>query len=129
LSFLTGKAKKSFLLDFAIILNQIINCNRSGGLARSGEAVTATRRKSADTGSGVTGLKALGVRELTYRTVFIASNVVSDELHEAASSASCGFVLRPEDMLGGAGGGSSSEYSSAQRVAMSFTPAERDEIR
>jgi len=44
-------------------------------LARAGEAVSSSRR-SDDGGGGVRGLKALGVRELTYRTCFIASSAI-----------------------------------------------------
>ena len=43
-------------------------------LARAGEAVST--RRGEDSGTGVRGLKVLGVRELTYRTCFVASSAI-----------------------------------------------------
>jgi DNA replication licensing factor MCM6 len=47
-------------------------------LARAGEAVSS--RRSDDTGAGIKGLKVLGVRELTYRTCFVASSAITCEV-------------------------------------------------
>ncbi len=53
----------------------------SSSMSRAGEATVAARGDSnagvraKDQGQGYGGLKKLGVRELTYRTVFIASGV------------------------------------------------------
>ena len=35
----------------------------------------ASRRRQGDQGEGITGLKALGTRELTYKTAFLACSV------------------------------------------------------
>lgn len=35
----------------------------------------AKRRKTAEDGDGITGLKSLGTRELTYKTAFLACSV------------------------------------------------------
>jgi len=108
--------------DTCVFTGCLVVIPDTGGLSRSGEAVTASKR-GPDTGSGVTGLKKLGVRELTYRTVFIATNVVSEEVFLSMQN---GHMVRPDDMIGSA---LNAGYSAAQRVAMEFTAEEREDIR
>ena len=82
--------------DTCVFTGSLVVIPDSGGLSRSGEAVTGSK-KTGDTGSGVSGIKKFGVRELTYKTVFIATNVVSEEIFQAMQN---GNSVRPEDMIG-----------------------------
>mmetsp|Transcript_18745 Transcript_18745/g.39007 ORF Transcript_18745/g.39007 Transcript_18745/m.39007 type:complete len:896 (+) Transcript_18745:69-2756(+) len=89
----------------------------SGGLSRAGEAAQ-TSRGALNNAEGVRGLKALGVRELTYKTCFVASSVLPAESRSGLAS------MRPEDYSG-----EESQASKAHEVAMEFSPEEREEIR
>ncbi|GMH69726.1 hypothetical protein TrRE_jg11685, partial [Triparma retinervis] len=51
----------------------------AGGLSRAGEAAQ-TSRGALNNSEGVRGLKALGVRELTYKTCFVATSVLPAEV-------------------------------------------------
>ena len=88
-----------------------------------------TRPNDAATGGGggVRGLKALGVRELTYRTCFVASSVVQMDTalrtKEAGNSASmvASFLFGKQSV--------EEQDPTMQEVAMEFTDEERDDIR
>ena len=58
-------------------------------LARAGEATQAARTRPSDAakggGGGVRGLAACGVRELTYRTCFVATSVLSADSSDHAN--------------------------------------------
>jgi DNA replication licensing factor MCM6 len=58
----------------------------SGALSRAGESTVATNQKGAGRGGaaadgdgGVTGLRKLGVKEMTYRTAFLACSALPAE--------------------------------------------------
>ncbi|KAK9419323.1 putative DNA replication licensing factor mcm6-like protein [Seiridium unicorne] len=79
-------------------------------------------------GSGVSGLKALGVRDLTYRLAFLASMVNSDTSTPGSNS------QRPvQDLIGSmtqSNGESAESVDEAQQAVLSsMTPAEIDELR
>ena len=67
--------------DKCVFTGMLVVIPDTSSMSRAGEATVAARGDSnagvraKDTGQGYGGLKKLGVRELTYRTVFIASGV------------------------------------------------------
>ena len=91
----------------------------AGGLARAGEAAQASSSRGGmgpdSQDGGVKGLASLGVRELTYKTCFIAAAAMPAEVR--SGMANC----RPED--------EATRGHTAQEVAAEFTPEEREEIR
>ena len=78
-------------------------------------------------GGGVRGLKTLGVRELTYKTCFVATSVLTaDAVARARTS--------PEGVAAfiygdGTGAAADEKEQTAQEIAMEFTEEEREEIR
>ena len=106
-------------------------------LARAGEAPRAVRPRMGTAndaagggGGGVRGLKALGVRELTYRTCFVANCVLpADALPRVASAANSRAIA--SILFGSKSAASSLENHepSAEEVVMELTRAERNEIR
>lgn len=98
----------------------------ASALARAGEAPVAKSRPSdaANGGGGVQGLKILGVRELTYRTCFVATSVLPvDTLrHSNANEQVLATTLFAHERV-------EQDDPSTQQVAMELTPAQRDEIR
>jgi hypothetical protein len=69
---------------------------------------------------GVQGLKALGVRELTYRTCFVASSVISVQAMKTAKTASLLFGVSQQ---------LNDHEPTPQEIAMEFTQQELLEIR
>jgi len=62
--------------DKVIFTGHIIVVPDSSGLARAGEAAMSTRSSGrGEYNNGVTGLKKLGVSEMTYKMLFVASSV------------------------------------------------------
>jgi DNA replication licensing factor MCM6 len=117
--------------DKCIFTGTFVVLPDGSALARAGEApVSKTRPSDAATGGGggVQGLKALGVRELTYRTCFVATSVLpADSLKHAN---------RNEQVLASTlfGGNSPTarvgqDDPTTEQVAMEFTSAQRAEIR
>ncbi|GMH62323.1 hypothetical protein TL16_g03452 [Triparma laevis f. inornata] len=88
----------------------------SGGLARAGEAAVSSRTNF--TGDGVGGLKSMGVKELTYKTCFVASSILPFESRSSLSN------VRPEDTMD-----PSSSAGKAEDIAREFSPEEREDIR
>jgi len=89
----------------------------SGGLSRAGEAAQSSRG-AFNNAEGVRGLKALGVRELTYKTCFVASSVLPGESRTGRGS------FRPEDTSR-----DQNQASKAHEIAMEFSQEEREEVR
>ena len=100
-------------------------------LSRTGEPVTSQRALLDQTG-GVRGLKALGVRELTYRTCFVAYSAIP--LHVTAMCANPDqHFFQPQILetimktcLADSG---HYEFKTPQEVAMEMSQEEREEIR
>lgn len=93
-------------------------------LARAGEAPVRFRPSDAATGGGggVQGLKALGVRELTYRTCFVATSVLpamqqNNSNEQVLAKTFFADTHREHD------------DPTTEQVAMEFTAAERAEIQ
>lgn len=99
-------------------------------LSRTGEPVMSQRALLDNTG-GVRGLKALGVRELTYRTCFVAFSAIPTNV--VAMCSSNPYVFQPQildtilkmcliDST-------HHEFKSPREIAMEMTQEERDQIR
>jgi DNA replication licensing factor MCM6 len=74
--------------DKCVFVGSLVVLPDGSALARAGEAATAGKTRPSDAaaggGGGVQGLKALGVRELTYRTCFVATSVLpADSMQKA----------------------------------------------
>ena len=97
----------------------------ASALARAGDAPIQLPRQSSDAaaaGGGVRGLN--GVKELTYRTCFLATSVLGSNNHHqnANSQQLTELVARPKTV-------EQEEFQSTEQVAMELTPAQRQEIR
>lgn len=125
--------------DKCVFIGSLVVIPDGSALARAGEAPRSTAagmRRGNETatggGGGVRGLQVLGVRELTYRTCFVASCVLEMDAaaraHQqtestqrtAAAMASLLFGPASQNLL---------EDPTAQEVAMEFTEEEREDIR
>jgi DNA replication licensing factor MCM6 len=119
--------------DKCVFVGNLVVLPDGSALARSGEAATAgkTRRNrpsdaATGGGGGVQGLKALGVRELTYRTCFVATSVLPAEAMQNAN--------QNEQVVASLLFGKSSTINPHERdpttdqVAMEMTTAQRAEI-
>jgi DNA replication licensing factor MCM6 len=130
--------------DAVTLIGALVVIPDGSALARVGEVPKSVksngggggRRGGGDNNSGVRGLKALGVRELTYRTCFVATTVLPADVARLLSSrgaSSLELLLNSSNPSGGgAGGGSSSSpYTepTAEEVVLQMSRAERDEIR
>ena len=117
--------------DQCVFTGTLVVIPDGSALARAGDAPKATRMGSKTNdaatggGGGVRGLKALGVRELTYRTCFIASSVLPTEALSRAANAN---NHNTASLLFGAQALESHEPSS-EEVALEFTREQREEIR
>ena len=113
--------------DKCIFTGSLVVIPDGSALARAGEAVQAssgrTRPNDAATGGGggVRGLKALGVRELTYRTCYVASSVIPMELNMKGGASMVASLLFGNKM--------ENHDPTMQEVAMDFTEEERNDIR
>lgn len=117
--------------DQCVFTGTLVVIPDGSALARAGEAPKSTKMGSRTSdvasggGGGVRGLKALGVRELTYRTCFIASSVLpTDALSRAANANSHATA----SLLFGTQALESHEPTSKE-VALDFTREQREEIR
>lgn len=110
--------------DACVFTGSLVVLPDGSAMARSGEAPQRLSRgqqpNGGNGGSGVQGLKALGVRELTYRTCFVASSVISVQAMATAKTAS---------LLFGAAQQMQDHEPTPQEVAMEFTQQELLEIR
>ncbi|KXS97858.1 hypothetical protein AC578_7644 [Pseudocercospora eumusae] len=104
-----------------------------------GQRVQAVRdtiapRGSDTGGGGVSGLKALGVRDLTYRMAFLANMVTPDASTQGGGGANqhlkgqAGNIMSSLNQLGEGNDGSSGEKAQ-QEYLDTLTPAEIDELR
>lgn len=114
--------------DKCIFNGSLVVIPDGSALARAGEAAQGSsgRIRGSDAatggGGGVRGLKTLGVRELTYRTCFLASSVIPIEAISRAGS-----VAGLANLVFGAKQVSDHEPD-AQEIAMEFTDAQKIEI-
>jgi DNA replication licensing factor MCM6 len=72
--------------DKVVFTGSLLVVPDSGALSRAGESTVATNQKGAGRGGaaadgdgGVTGLRKLGVKEMTYRTAFLACSALPAE--------------------------------------------------
>jgi DNA replication licensing factor MCM6 len=113
--------------DACIFTGTLVVLPDGSALARAGEApqrVSKLQQSNNNSnnggGNGVQGLKALGVRELTYRTCFVATSVLRIDAIKTAKTAS---------LLFGTAQQMQDHEPSPQEVAMEFTQQELFEIR
>lgn len=118
--------------DKCILTGAFVVLPDGSALARAGEATLSHSTSSGDGNGGVRGLKATGVKELTYRTAFVAASVLPSNARTTTTTKSTGV------------GGSSSHLASLlygnhlstkyndptqEEVVMEFSRQERDDIR
>ena len=81
--------------DLCVFVGSLVVLPDGSALARAGETPTSARREAnrnnGNNGGGVRGLKALGVRELTYRTCFVASTVLTAEQASKENLSTCNW--------------------------------------
>jgi DNA replication licensing factor MCM6 len=114
--------------DKCIFSGSLVVIPDGSALARAGEAPQGAsgRIRGSDAatggGGGVRGLKQLGMRELTYRTCFVASSVIPMEAVARAGSVAglANLVFGPKQ--------TTDHDPDAQEVAMEFTEAQKMEI-
>eukprot|EP00980_Cylindrotheca_fusiformis_P031785 scaffold26966_cov201-Cylindrotheca_fusiformis.AAC.3 len=116
--------------DKCVFVGNLVVLPDGSALARAGEAATAGKTRPSDAasggGGGVQGLKALGVRELTYRTCFVATSVLpADSMQNANNN---------EQVVASLLYGKASTINPHERdpttdqVAMEMTTAQRAEL-
>ena len=122
--------------DLCVFSGSLVVIPDGSALARAGEAPTSARRDAArgNQGSnGVRGLKSLGVKELTYRTCFLATTVLSIEQASKEN-----LILSWGAGSGGANGtGSDNQYALSQdpndctpeEIVRDWTEEQKQEIR
>ncbi len=125
--------------DSVVFVGSLVVIPDASALARAGEAPQSSRdlRGNRDDatggGGGVRGLKALGVRELTYRTCFVATSVMPmDALIRYRNQCAMYSAVAIANFLYGNGGSSDSageDNKTTQEVAMEMSDEEKDEIR
>jgi DNA replication licensing factor MCM6 len=128
--------------DRVVLTGSLVVVPDGSALARAGEAARASasagnlragREAATGGGGGVRGLAALGVRELTYRTCFVACCVLPSDVAERVrrrgeeSVDNEGHVN--ESWLFSMGAEAADNPKTAQEVAMEFTEEEKEEIR
>jgi len=124
--------------DSIVFVGSLVVIPDGSALARAGEAPQSSKgvgkgNEDATTGGGVTGLKKLGVRELTYKTCFVSSSVIpADSLdryrnHSLLQSAGAVANFLQSCWLGNDVG--SHDVESTQQVATEMSAEEKDEIR
>lgn len=118
--------------DRCVLTGSLVVVPDGSALARAGEAPRAVAGRGGPGGpsdaakgggGGVGGLAALGVRELTYRTCFVANCVAVADAHGAGDE---GSINRMLPLLFG---NQQRHEQSAEEVVMEFTREERAEIR
>ncbi|GKY98716.1 hypothetical protein MPSEU_000827900 [Mayamaea pseudoterrestris] len=117
--------------DKCIFVGSLVVIPDGSALARSGEAPRSMRRggggndAAAGGGGGVGGLKALGVRELTYRTCFVANCVLPIDAMARIAGANSQAIA---SMLFGSQSLENHEPSS-EEVVMELTREQREDVR
>ena len=120
--------------DKCVFTGSLVVLPDGSALARAGDSVTASKAPgykpsdaAAGGGGGVKGLSALGVRELTYRTCFVANSVLSVESLKQAN--------KNEQVMAEALYGSASDRKTlddeptTRQVALEMTTAQRAGLR
>jgi len=130
--------------DRVVLTGSLVVVPDGSALARAGEAARASggndgrsgKEAATGGGGGIRGLAALGVRELTYRTCFVACCVLPTDVAERVrrrgeeSSRDEGYINESFLFSMGTGSGSGIDTpKTAQQVAMEFTEEEKEEIR
>jgi DNA replication licensing factor MCM6 len=122
--------------DACVFVGSMVVIPDGSALARAGEAPRATTRRNGPTdaaaggGGGVRGLKALGVRELTYRTCFVATCVLpTDALARAAAAPSATHRTHATAALLFGSQALEHHEPTPEEVVLEFTRQERNEIR
>jgi DNA replication licensing factor MCM6 len=136
--------------DKSVFVGTLIVVPDANALSRTGEAVIAQRSSSAagDVGNmGVRGLKAMGVREMTYRTCFVAHCVIpmnvaslqnKGDKQRRDTPAAPQDLTQPQlieiilkNMPGNLGDASYAYRDTAtpEEVAMEYTEEEKDAVR
>jgi DNA replication licensing factor MCM6 len=117
--------------DKCVFVGTLVVLPDGSALARAGEAPQSVRNRPSDAatggGGGVSGLQALGVRELTYRTCFVATSVLPAEtLHQANQNEQvmAAFLFGKQ-----ANSSSNSDEPTPDEVIMEYTAAQQEEIR
>lgn len=99
--------------DKVVLTGTLVVIPDAVSLARAGERVRAVPKGGAGLrGDGYTGVKEFGVRELVYRTSFLASHVAAADAKPGSTS------IRGED----------ADHETYESVLHSYTKEERDEI-
>jgi DNA replication licensing factor MCM6 len=117
--------------DKCVFSGSLVVLPDGSALSRAGDAAQSSKRggrpsdAAAGGGGGIRGLAALGVKELTYRTCFVASSVLpTDSMTQANQNEQlmASFLFNKS---------SATEHheQTADEVAMEFTAAQRAEIK
>jgi DNA replication licensing factor MCM6 len=123
--------------DKCVFTGSLVVLPDASALARAGDPTgmtkSALRPSDAATGGGggVQGLKALGVREMTYRTCFLVTSVLSVETLQQANANEqvMASVIFGNHVGNSSGGGNRDDEPSTNQVAMEMTAAQRAEFR
>jgi len=129
--------------DRVVLTGSLVVVPDGSALARAGEAARASasagnlragREAATGGGGGVRGLSALGVRELTYRTCFVACCVLPSDVAERVRRRGEESMLQNEghvneSWLFSSNAEAADNPKTAQEVAMEFTEEEKEEIR
>jgi len=123
--------------DSVVFVGSLVVIPDASALARAGEAPQSSKDQSRREdarggGGGVRGLKALGVRELTYKTCFVATSVLSvDALARYRNQSAIYSAGAMASFLygGGANHAGGEDMKTTQEVAMEMSDQERAEIR
>lgn len=111
--------------DACIFSGSLVVLPDGSALARAGEAPQriAGRKSGSDGGgNGVSGLKALGVRELTYKSCFVASSVVPVTGHGNSNTNAASILFGAAQQV-------QDQEPTPQEVAMELSQAELMQIR
>jgi DNA replication licensing factor MCM6 len=97
------------------------------------QAVRDTQARGTDTGgSGISGLKALGVRDLTYRMAFLA-NMITPDASTQGQNANQNLKGQAQNIMSSLNQAHDSSDSSGEKAQQEYldtlTPAEIDELR
>jgi len=124
--------------DSVVFVGSLVVIPDASALARAGEAPQSSKNlRNKDDGNGggggVRGLKALGVRELTYKTCFVATSVMPVDALERYRNQSANYsaVAMASFLYGGGGANDGMEEGTktTQEVAMEMSDEEKNEIR
>lgn len=128
--------------DSVIFVGSLVVIPDASALARAGEAPQSSKDLrgggnrddgTGGGGGGVRGLKALGVRELTYRTCYLAASVMPVEAlaryRNQIERYSAGVMANFLYGSGGANTSTDEENKTSQEVAMEMSDEEKNEIR